>query len=128
MPPGAESNRTLLSLAAPKKIYFLGTGTIRPRTLRPRMFCPRTIRPCALHPDSFTSPHVSSLRRRVRFIPEKTHCHEKCVCFVPELIDFANFWSLFFPKNILANFHYPWVSGPFALTKPNATSYPKELH
>jgi hypothetical protein len=31
------------------------------------------------------------------FVPEKTHCHKKCVCYVPEFFHCADFRSLFFP-------------------------------
>ncbi len=69
------------------------TIMIRPRKLHPRTFRPRTIRPRMLYPNIFTSPYVSSLKCRDRFIPEETHGHRKCVCHVPGFIECATFGS-----------------------------------
>jgi hypothetical protein len=56
-------------------------------------------------------PYISSLKCEVQFVHEKTQFHEKCVWFVPEFIDCANFWSLYFSKNMLLllmfNVHQP---------------------
>jgi hypothetical protein len=76
---------------------WTGTGTIGPRTFRPhtchsRMICSHTLYPGVLRPRMF-HPWSGGFV----FVPEKKHCHKKSVCYVPEFIDCANFWSLFFP-------------------------------
>jgi hypothetical protein len=40
---------------------------------------PRTIRPCMLYPDVFTFSYFSSLKCKVHFVTEKTHCRGKYV-------------------------------------------------
>jgi hypothetical protein len=62
-----------------KIVSKFGTSMIHPCTFRPH-----TLWPWKLYPDIFTSPYVSSLKCRVRSIPEKTLCHWKRVRFVPE--------------------------------------------
>ncbi len=87
---------------------------ICPHTLHPRAFNPRMIQFCFPHPDVFTYPYISSLKCRVRFVPDQTNCHKNAF-FVTEFIDCVNFWSPFFPKITKLMSTNPWVSGLFVL-------------
>jgi hypothetical protein len=81
-----------------------GTSMIRPRTLHPLHYLPVRFVPVLYNPVryilTYLFPCTYYPEVAARFVPEKTHCHEKCVHFVPEFIDCANAWSLFFLKKL----------------------------